>query len=193
MLREKVSIVLSLDMETAWFLDQEGYVLHYNTASSLSDDFVAIVQENMGKYLGNEEGFVLGLALLNGESVALRNLERNNSPFRISDVLPVSPGEVLIEFKLNADSLLTVGLNRLLDLRKLAEEFGAEHPVVSEELTSSLKVGLDLDEDNVLCFLPYVLRENVSSYVFIDEEFRPNYKGIFKGIEPSKINNLDVF
>ena len=193
--RQYLNVIISLDYSAATALDQEGRLDYYDNFESLPDRFRELILEFMEKHLGVVGGPIMCLARLNDCSVSLRNFDTEVGPLRIPDVLPTSPGDILLELKVKAPNTVTIGLMSLLQLIESAEMFGADHQVVEEGLEMALEVGLDSmdDETDVICFLPHLLRDDCVSYVLITDEWRGVYKGVFKGIPLAQVDSLDIF
>jgi hypothetical protein len=188
-----VAVLTIVDYATAEALFRNGKIEAYDTFHDVPDTFKDAIRTFMQNNVGYETGPIFCIVKLNGETVSLLGTVRDSGEFKLTDLLPVSAGDVVVEFLVRNDSIATIGVNRFMEVKTMAREFGEENDIVLEELASSLMVGVSEDEDNVFCFMSSLDKKNCVRYALIDESWRAKYGSLFKGVEEGKVGSLNVF
>ena len=189
----KLSIIIATDEDTVEEFSRTNVINKFDRMEVIPVSFKETVQEFMRLNIGDDSGFTFGLVKLNDSLVTLNGKDSLQGVYKVADLLPVSAGDILLEFSLTTENIVTIGVNRFLELKQLCEVIGPDDPVLLDELKNSLSIGINCDDENVFCFVSKLPREACVRYLIIDEDWSTSYKLLFRDLAKSNINTLDLF
>jgi hypothetical protein len=189
----KVNVLTILDYQTAEILFKNGKIDVYDTNSSVPSTFKESIREFMRENVGYETGPIFCVVKLNGVAASLIGSDVSDGGLRLTDLLPATSGDVVVEFSVRSDSIVTIGMKRFMELVELSLKYGNDNEVLLEELMSGLCVGSLDEENNMFCFMASLDRKNCVRYALIDESWRNKYGLLFKGVEEGNVGVLNVF
>lgn len=191
---KKVPVVLSLEPSTTEQLKTNKRLTSCEMFSDVPEEFVSVITEFMVENVGFSSGPIFCVTRLGGESACLSGSMLNEDNFNsIIDMLVSSANNVIIEFSVDSDTLVSIGFEEFNELcDQFAELEGAED-VTLDMLRDSLQVGVDVEDATVISFLPSLQLKDCARYFRITDNLEISGDSIFSGAEEITIAKINKF
>ena len=188
----KVDIVVAIDGEAARVLKKDGVLTDYKLCEVIPESFKWIIKTFMVENVGFETGPIFCLARMNGEPISLKE-SAFDGDLVITDLLPISAGDFLLELSVDADVMVSIDMDQLFYLTQQVRELG-DNRFIEDMLKDSLRVGAEVDgADNIFSFIPEISKSNCTKFFQFDNRWNTNYSDIFSGMEEVRISELSKF
>jgi hypothetical protein len=146
----------------------------------------------MSENVGFKTGPIFCLTRINGEAVSLHGSAFGGS-LEVIDLLPTLAGNILLEFIVDEDSIVSIGTEDFLQLVELSKTLGSDEPAILEMLASSLTVGVDTKSENAFSFLSTLKWADKLRYFRYDQNWNVDKEAILDGVEEVRVSTLSEF
>lgn len=190
---EKVTVIVSITEDIAYSIKHEKKYSDALPFETIPLPFNETIRKFMAENIGFDTGPIVGLVRLNNEPISLVGTAFTGD-IKITDVLSISAGDLILELSISLDQITCIGSNRLFELIGHAAAHGAEVELIHEMLYGSLVAASIPDDDpTIFCFLPQIRKEDCNKFIRFDSEWRPDYSDILGGIEEIPPSSMKKF
>lgn len=190
---KKSSVVIVLNMEAVLQLESQGCIKKCELINLIPDSFKEVVHLFMEENIGFKTEPVFCLSRLNGEPVSLSG-EYVDEEFSVIDFLPVETGDVILEFSVEEDTMVSIGVERLFELKQYYENLDGMNETVLQLLRDSLCVGAEVEgEKNVYSFLPCLYKKDCRRYFRIDDNWDKDRSELFTKTDDIIVAQMGIF
>ncbi|GHU59612.1 hypothetical protein AGMMS49975_27380 [Clostridia bacterium] len=188
----KTSILVVFESDEVKRLNKEKYVKEYDPLGLIPDVFKQPLQDFMMNNVGFDLVPMIGVTRINEGEASLKN-SAFDGDLTIMDLLPVGAGDVILEFEVDADTLVSIGMMKWLELVGYATKFADDVETVVESLENALFTDTEAGDGNVYSFVSKLRRADCVAYYHIDDEWNEDDSKLFEDIEEVKLKVLNKF
>lgn len=189
----KVPLLVIIDVDTAKTLrDKNARLTECPEFDTIPAPFKEAIRLFIMDNVGFSSGPIFALSRLNDEKVSLYST--GDSGYRMEDVLPHKTGDYMFELSMPEDMIVSIGVEKLFEIKEQGEVFGFDDEDILEMLKSELVVGIHVPgAANVFSFIPVIKQEHCSKFVRISENWEADYKDLFSNIQDISPSTLSMF
>lgn len=194
-LSKKVPVVISLGKKAIEQLTTNKKITTCETFTQAPKAIIKVIADFIKNHVGYETGPIFCITKVNNKSVCLNTASTSTTINDIIDILMSGANNIVIEFSVDIDFVVSIGFDEFLELCDQYKIMGEEDGVfILETLEESLKIGVDIDnDDTIISFIPSLELEDCSRYFRITSDLEISTKAIFKHAEEIKLSTLNKF